>query len=118
MLLVLILLVSSVRFQPVETEPEEAPLPVGVQAAESEPAEPSTVEPAAVPALATPDPAVRAEVPSVAGLHDSRHEAETRTRVLVLTDETVQELRLPARLTIRATRTSCTEPTVEHLARS
>lgn len=117
-LLVLILLVSSVRFQPADADPALNPLPGGVQAAETEQAEPPAVEPAVVPALATPDPATRSEIPSIAELRSLRQDVDTQTRVLVVTGETVREIRFPSRITIRAFGASCSESRVEPLTRS
>lgn len=55
-LLVVIILAFSIRFQADEADPSVKPHLGGVQAAGLEQAEPAQPEPAAVPALATPAP--------------------------------------------------------------
>ena len=73
-LLFLLMLVLSVRFQADEADSSVRPLPGGVQAAD--------YEPAAVPALATPDPAGEPEAAPVARLRELPLSVETQTRVL------------------------------------
>ena len=118
LLLFLIMLVFSVRFQADETDPSVTPLPGGVQAADREQVEPSAVEPAAVPALAIPEPAAEPEAAPVARLQERPQRIEVQTRVLVLRGDTVHEIRLPARFTLTETESGCSEHEVEVLTRS
>jgi hypothetical protein len=122
-LLVLLLLVFSVRWNDDGGEPAVQPLPDGVQAAghdSHDPSQPPVVEPASVPALATPEPARETETAAapVAVLRELARDVETEARVLVLRDGTLHEIRLPARWSVKTTGTCDAEPEVDVFTRS
>jgi hypothetical protein len=123
--LFLLMLVLSVRFQADEVDPDVKPLPGGVQAAGLELDGPEMqAVPAAVPALASPEPA-EVEAPPIARLRELRHNVEwqanletlnrlaTGTRVLVVLGDEVHEILLPVDISLPQRKSGCSKPKID-----
>ena len=97
--LFLIVVAFSIRFPAVEADPSVTPLPGGVQAASLEQAEPAPAEP-------------------VAYLQELSTLLEMETRVLVMHDGTVHEIRLPARFSVTSPTSGCSKKKINVQIRS
>jgi hypothetical protein len=131
LVLFLLMLALSVRFQADEVDPDVKPLLGGVQAAGPELGGPEMQAiPAAVPALASPEPA-EVEAPPIARLRELRHNVEwqtnletlnrieaqiqpgTPTRVLVFLGDEVHEIRLPVDISLPQRKSGCSKPKID-----
>ena len=140
--LLLLMLVLSVRFQSDEVDPEVKPLPGGVQAAGLGLDGPAAdAAPATVPALAVPEPA-EVEAPPIARVRELRHHVEwqtnletlnrmvtetrieaqilpgTPTRLLIVRGDEVHEIRLPVQITLPQHKSGCSERRIDVQVRS